>query len=65
MHLKINPERQFLICRNIYCLNESNQEKEANSLLKTYHLSHNVNFATEIKIPRVQPLIIFVRIVQV
>jgi exonuclease III len=46
-----NPKSEFIICRdlNINYLHENNHKKEVNSLLKTYTLSHTVNFATRIQ----------------
>jgi exonuclease III len=46
-----NPKFEFIICGdiNINYLNENNEKKEVNYLLKTYSLSHTVNFATRIQ----------------
>jgi exonuclease III len=46
-----NPKSEFIICGeiNINYLNESSQKKQVKSLLRTYNLSHTVNFATRVQ----------------
>jgi hypothetical protein len=45
------PKSKFIICGdiNINYLNENNRKKQINSLLKTYNLSHTINFATRVQ----------------
>jgi hypothetical protein len=46
-----NTKSEFIICRdiNIKYLNENSHTKQVHSLLKTYNLSHTLNFVTRIE----------------
>jgi exonuclease III len=43
-----SPKSEFIVCGdiNINYVNENNHKQQVNSLLKTYNLSHTINFAT-------------------
>jgi hypothetical protein len=46
-----SPISEFIICGdiNVNCLKENNHKQQINSLLKSYTLSHTVNFATRVQ----------------
>jgi hypothetical protein len=44
-----SPKSEFLICGDINYLNEDDHKQKINSLLKTYNLSHTVNFPTRVQ----------------
>jgi exonuclease III len=46
-----SPKSEFIICGDITVnyLKDNNRKQQINSLLKTYNLSHTVNFATRVQ----------------
>jgi hypothetical protein len=43
-----SPKSEFIICGDIN-ISENNRKQQINSLLKTYNLSHTINFATRVQ----------------